>query len=204
MSGYLYKSRMTLLLALVLIMAWSFIKPHDYLTWWMEALPVLIGLAILIPTYKKFPLTDLLYVLLFLHAIVLLVGAHYTYARVPAFTLLQDEFGWSRNPYDKVGHFMQGFVPAMVARELLLRTSPLKSGKWMFTIIVMGCLGIAAIYEIIEWGAAMATGEAAEAFLGTQGDVWDSQKDMAWAGIGAIMALLMLGKKHDSMLKKMK
>ena len=130
----------------------------------------------------------------------LLIGAHYTYAEVPLFNWLRDEFQLSRNHYDKIGHFMQGFGPAMVARELLLKTSPLKAGKWLFAIICLSCLGISALYEILEWGVAIGTGEAAEAFLGTQGDVWDTQKDMAFALLGAVTALAALGRVHDRML----
>ncbi len=175
----------------------SYVGAYDKMVWWMEALPVLIGLPILFVTRENFRLTRLIYLFLFIHALILLLGAHYTYAKVPFF-----DFG-DRNNYDKVGHFMQGFVPALLGRELLLRTSPLKAGKWLFAIICLACLGISAIYEIIEWATAMATGEAAEAFLGTQGDVWDTQKDMAWAGIGAAVAQLLLGSLHNRQLKQL-
>lgn len=182
------------------VFVWSSINPFEMNTWFMEVVPVLIALPILFFSYKKFPLTNLLYVLIVLHAIILMVGGHYTYARVPFFDMLWE----GRNNYDKLGHFVQGFVPAMVMRELLLRTSPLQSGKWMFAIIVFSCLGISAAYEIIEWSAALALKEGAEEFLGTQGDVWDTQKDMAWAGLGAITALLGLSRIHNEAIRKLK
>lgn len=185
-----------LLTVLAVVMAWSVYKPHDYFTWLMETFPIFIGLPLLFVTREKIPLTPLILILLLMHAIVLMIGAHYTYALVPF-----PEIG-DRNNYDKVGHFMQGFVPAMVARELLIRTSPLKPGKWMALIICLSCLGISAVYEIIEWWAAALTGDAAESFLGTQGDEWDTPKDMLWAGIGAVTALLTLGRMHDSQLAK--
>ncbi len=189
---------LSLLGTTLLIMAWSFINPYEYSTWWMEAAPVVIAIPLLLFTAKRFRLTDILYVLIFIHAVILLVGAHYTYARVPLFDL----FGHDRNNYDKLGHFAQGFIPAIVIRELLLRTSPLRSGKWLSTIIVFSCLGISAIYEIIEFAAGVMVGEGATEFLGTQGDVWDTQKDMMWAGIGAICALVFLSRAHDKHLSK--
>jgi len=178
-------------------MIWSGINPHDRLTWWMEVAPVLIAWAVLIPTYRKFRLSDLLYALVAVHAVILMVGGHYTYARVPFMELL----GEGRNNYDKIGHFAQGFIPAMAARELLLRTSPMKPGKWLFGLVVLCCLGISAIYELIEWTAAVIYGGSANEFLGSQGDVWDTQKDMMWCGIGAITAMLTLSKLHDRALK---
>lgn len=190
-----------LLASLSAALLWSFYRPHDYFTWWMEAFPVFAGLAILFVTREKIKLTPLLYILLFIHALILLVGAHYTYAEVPLGDWARDIFGFRRNHYDRIGHLAQGFVPAMIARELLIRTSPLKPGKWMFTLIVLGCGGISALYEILEWFAALLSGEAAEAFLGTQGDVWDTQADMAMAFLGAAAALLLLSGKHDVQLK---
>lgn len=183
------------------VLIWSGISPADRLTWWLEVAPVLIALPLLVFTRKRFPLTPLLVFLVTVHAVVLMVGGHYTYAQVPMGEWLSGVFHTGRNSYDGLGHFMQGFVPAIAARELLLRTSPLKPGKWLFAIIVLGCLGIAAAYELIEWAAAMAGGSGADEFLGTQGDVWDTQKDMALAGIGAIVALLMLGRFHDRLLQ---
>jgi putative membrane protein len=198
------KLELALVALTVMVAAWSFIDPHDRLTWWLEAAPVIIALPILIVTHETFRLTRLIYLLLLFHAVVLLVGAHYTYAEVPLFNWIRDEYGMARNHYDRVGHLMQGFVPAMVARELLLRTSPLKSGKWLFVIITLSCLGISAIYELIEWVAAATSGEAAQAFLGTQGDDWDTQKDMALAGLGAILALVFLSRWHDRQLAELK
>lgn len=181
----------------VIIFIWSGIAPYDRTTWWMEVAPAILAAPLLLATYKKFSLTTLLYVLIFIHAVILMVGGHYSYARVPFF----DWMGESRNNYVKLGHSAQGFIPAMVVRELLLRTSPLKSGKWLFAIIVFACLGISALYELIEWAAAMALGQGADEFLGTQGDAWDTQKDMAFAGLGAVCALLFLSRLHDKYLK---
>jgi putative membrane protein len=189
------------LMIVIAVMIWSWINPYERLTWWLEAVPVLIAFAILIPTYHRFRLTNLLYVLIAIHAVILLVGAHYTYARVPFFDDLKSIWGWERNHYDRIGHLAQGFIPALVARELLLRTSILRAGAWMFVLIVLGCLGVSALYEIIEWLVANFTDEDAESFLGTQGDVWDTQKDMALAGIGAVMGLLLLRTWHDAQLK---
>lgn len=180
-----------------LVFIWSAISPHERHTWWLEVSPVLIALPVLFMTYKTFRLTDLVYGLILIHAIVLLIGGHYTYANVPFVEWL----GSSRNNYDKIGHFMQGFVPAMILRELLIRTSPLSSGKWMATLIVFSCLGVSAFYELIEAIVSMIVGEGADAFLGTQGDIWDTQKDMAMAGIGAATALILLSRAHDKALK---
>jgi putative membrane protein len=160
-------------------------------------------MALLAAYYRRFTLTNLLYTLIAMHCVILFIGGHYTYAEVPLFNWLRDEFHLSRNYYDRVGHFVQGLVPAMVARELLLRTSPMKPGKWLFAIIVLGCLGISAAYELIEWQVSVNTGEGADAFLGTQGDIWDTQKDMAMAFLGAICALLSLGRAHDRALQKL-
>lgn len=193
------EQRLPLLLGAMFLIALaaSFINPLDPFTWWLEAVPAIIAAALLVATYTRFRFSDLAYVLIFIHALILLVGAHYTYAEVPAFNWLRDALDLSRNHYDRVGHFAQGFVPAIVARELLLRTSPMQRGKWLFTIIALSVVGISAIYELIEWAASAGTGEAADAFLGTQGDVWDTQKDMALALIGAITAQLALGRAHD-------
>lgn len=189
------------LLATLAVLIWSGIGPVDRPTWWMEVAPVLVVLPLLVLTRKKFPLTPLLLVLVTIHAIILMVGGHYTYAQVPMGEWLSAIFHTARNSYDGLGHFAQGFVPAIAARELLLRTSPMKPGKWLFVIIVLGCLGIAAIYELIEWAAALIGGANAEEFLGTQGDVWDTQKDMALAGLGAATALVLLGSLHDRFLR---
>jgi len=187
------------LVALVL----SGLAPYDRGTWWLEIFPILIGVPILVATHRRFPLTTLLYTLLALHALILMVGGHYTYARVPIGFWAQDLFGFARNHYDRLGHFAQGFVPAILAREILLRTSPLRPGRWLFVLVTAVCLAFSACYEFIEWWAALAGGESAQAFLGTQGDVWDTQWDMFFALIGAITAQLALSRVHDRALKKL-
>jgi len=189
-----------LLLVAVAATAASAIAPHDWTTWLLEAFPVLLGAPLLIATYRAFPLTPMLYRLLLLHGLILLLGAHYTYAQVPLGFWLQDLLDLSRNPYDRIGHFAQGFVPAILAREILLRRSPLVPGKWLFTLVTAVCLAFSACYELIEWGAAVAGGSAADAFLGTQGDVWDTQWDMFTALVGAIVAQLVLRTRHDRQL----
>lgn len=187
--------------ALVALLALSAWRPFDLATWAMEVAPVVIVLALLWATHRRFPLTPLLYALIFVHACVLILGGHYTYARVPLGDWLRDAFALSRNPYDGIGHFAQGFIPAIAARELLLRHTGLARGAWLFVVIVLACLGISALYELIEWGAAVALGQGAEEFLGTQGDPWDTQKDMALAGVGAVVALLLLSRVHDRQLQ---
>ena len=190
------------LLFTLLVLIWSGINPHDRFTWWLEIAPALIALPILLATYKKFRFTDMLYVLIAIHAVILMVGGYYTYALVPLGFWLGDLFHSSRNSYDGIGHFAQGFVPALVTRELLLRTSSLRQGKWMNWLIILSCLGISACYELIEWQVSVFTGEGGDAFLGTQGDIWDTQKDMAMAGVGAIVAVLFFGKMHDRALAR--
>ena len=191
------------LLIFMAVLIWSAIAPYDRLTWWLEVAPALIALVILAITWQRFPLTTLLYVLILIHSLILMVGGHYTYARVPAFDWLRDTFELSRNHYDRVGHLAQGFIPAMVARELLLRLTPLQRGGWLFFLVLCVCLAISAVYELIEWGAAMALGGSAEEFLALQGDEWDTQKDMALAGIGALAAQLGLARLHDRQLQQM-
>jgi len=176
--------------------------PRDRLTWYLEVMPVFIGLILLIATYQRFTLTDLAYQLIWLHAVVLLIGGHYTYAEMPFFNWLRDTFVLDRNYYDRVGHVFQGFVPAIIVREILLRLSPLQKGKWLFFIVVCICLAISALYELIEWRVAVASGEAAVAFLATQGDVWDTQWDMFLALAGAIVSLLVVPPWHDRQLEK--
>jgi putative membrane protein len=178
----------------------SGIRPYDRLTWFMEVAPVLIAAPLLIATHRSFPLTPLAYWLIAIHSLILILGGHYTYARVPLGFWMQDWFDFARNHYDRIGHLMQGFGPALILRELLLRTSPLRPGKWLFTLVLFSILGVSASYEFIEWGAALATGEAATAFLGTQGDPWDTQWDMFLAGCGAIAAQLLLERPHDRQL----
>jgi putative membrane protein len=180
----------------------SGIRPHDRLTWLLEVLPVLIAAPLLVATHRRFPLTPLAYGLIALHSLVLILGAHYTYARVPLGFWMQDAFEFTRNHYDRIGHLMQGFGPAIIVRELLIRTSPLGPGKWLFTLVLFTVLGISATYEFTEWWAALAGGEAAGAFLGTQGDVWDTQWDMFLAGCGAIVSQLLLSRPHDRQLAR--
>jgi putative membrane protein len=189
------------LIALLALSAW---RPHDGPTWAMEVAPVAVVLVLLGATHRRFPLTPLLYALIFVHAAILIYGGHHTYARVPLGFWMQEAFGLARNPYDGIGHFAQGFVPAVAARELLLRHTGLQRGAWLFTVVVLACLGISALYELIEWGAAVALGQGAEEFLGTQGDPWDTQKDMALAGVGAAAALLLLSRTHDAQLARLR
>jgi putative membrane protein len=181
----------------------SGIGAYDPATWLMEVTPVLIGAPILIATRRRFPLTPLAYRLLCLHALILCLGGHYTYARVPLGFWVQDLFGFVRNHYDRLGHFAQGFVPAIVAREVLLRRSPLRPGGWLFFLVCCVCLAFSAVYEFIEWWAALLGGESATAFLGTQGDQWDTQWDMFLALIGAITAQLSLSRVHDAELARL-
>ena len=191
----------TAILAILLVI--SGIQPFDRTTWWLEVTPVLIAIPLLFVTYKTFPLTHLLYVLIFCHAIVLIVGGAYSYARVPFGFEIAEWFDLDRNPYDKIGHFMQGFVPAMVAREILIRNHILAKGKMLSFIVICIVLAISATYELIEWAAALLLGQGAEEFLGTQGDEWDTQSDMFFALIGSIMALLLLSKWHDRQIAKL-
>lgn len=182
------------------VLAWSAIHPHDRLTWWLEVAPALVALVILSATRRTFPLTPLLYLLILAHCIVLMVGGHYTYAEVPAGDWVRDLMGGTRNNYDKLGHFAQGFVPAMVAREVLIRLRVVQRRGWLGFLVVCVCLAFSAFYELIEWWAALLSATAAESFLGTQGYVWDTQSDMLWALLGAVSALLLLSRLHDRQL----
>jgi putative membrane protein len=175
----------------------SGVGPYDRMTWWLEVTPVILGLAILAATWRRFPLTTLLYFLLFLHALVLVAGGHYTYARVPIGFTVQELFDLARNPYDRFGHFAQGFVPAILAREVLLRCSPLRPGRWLFVISTSFCLAFSAFYELIEWWVAVVAGDGSTDFLALQGDPWDTQWDMFTALLGAMSALALLGRWHD-------
>ncbi len=183
---------------------WSSIYPYDRLTWWLEVLPALMGLLVLMMTYRTFPLTPLVYWLILIHSVILMIGGHYTYALVPGF----DQFNWlfdsTRNQYDKLGHFAQGFIPAIVAREILQRKQVVNGKKWLNFLVVCLCLALSAVYELIEWIAALTSGEAAESFLGTQGYIWDTQSDMAFALFGAIMGLFFLSSLHDQQLRAIK
>jgi putative membrane protein len=184
------------------VLVWSAIKPADYFTWFLEVLPAVIGLLVLLATRKSFPLTGLVYVLILIHCIILMVGGHYTYAEVPLFDWIRDSFDQMRNNYDKVGHFAQGFIPAMVAREILIRKQVVRVRSWLAFLVVCFCLAFSAIYELIEWFVAVVTGHSAEAFLGTQGYIWDTQSDMAFALAGAVTALLLLSRWHDRQLQR--
>lgn len=193
---------LTLLIALGIILIWSAINPHDFFTWILEVFPAIIGAALLVRTYGKFRFTDLVYVLIFIHCVILIIGGHYTYSEMPLFNWIRDEFHLSRNHYDRLGHLAQGFIPAMVARELLLRKSPLVRGKWLFFIVLSVCMFISSTYELIEWAVAEWSGTKAEAFLAMQGDVWDTQKDMALALVGATLAQITIAGLHDKQLRK--
>jgi putative membrane protein len=189
------------LLAFFSVLAWSAIAPADRLTWWLEVMPAILGFFILAFTRRRYPLTELLYVLILIHAIILMVGGHYTYAEVPAGDWLRDWVGGTRNNYDKLGHLAQGFIPAMIAREILLRNKVVEHKAWLAYLVICVVLSFSAFYELIEWWAALLSEEAADAFLGTQGYVWDTQSDMFWALAGGILALLTLSRWHDKQIK---
>ena len=183
---------------------WSAINPEDYFTWALEVAPALVAILVLALTRKHFPLTELAYTLILVHCLILMVGGHYTYAKVPLFDWLRDTFEMQRNNYDKIGHFAQGFIPAIVAREIAIRKNLINGRGWTHFFVVCFCLAFSAFYELIEWWVASMSGESAEAFLGTQGYVWDTQSDMALALIGAIAALLLLAKLHDRQIALIK
>lgn len=193
---------LALLTSVSAVLVWSSIAPAERLTWWLEVMPALIGIALLIANYRHFRFTDLAYTLIALHMILLCVGGHYTYARVPLGDWVRDTLHLARNHYDRLGHFAQGFVPAIVAREILCRQKVVASPGWRAFFILSVCLAISAAYELLEWLSAVALGSGADAFLGTQGDPWDTQKDMAMALIGALAALAILAKWHDTQLRK--
>ena len=184
------------------VLMWSGIQPKSYFTWLLEVAPALIGLAILAVTYYKFTWSRLTYFLILMHCIVLMVGGHYTYAEVPLFDTIANWFNWERNHYDKLGHFVQGFVPACIARELLLRLNVVKNERWLIAFVVSFCLAFSAFYELVEWWVAIAVGEDAEAFLGTQGYVWDTQSDMFMALIGSAVSLAFFRKWQDASIRK--
>ena len=186
----------------ICLLSISLLLSKDRFTWILEVFPILIGFPILFFTYKSFRLTRMLYILLCIHFLILAVGGIYTYANVPLGFWMQDFFNFQRNHYDRIGHFAQGFIPALLIREVLLRTSPLKPGKWLSFIVVSICLAISAIYELIEWATATVQGASSDAFLGSQGDVWDAQWDMFFALLGAIVGLVTLSKIHNKFLKK--
>ena len=194
------RSHLFLLFAVLAVLAWSGYKPYDRLTWWLETLPGMAGIIILVATYRRFQFTTLCYICIALHICILCVGGHYTYAREPFFGWLRDTFHWQRNHFDRLGHFVQGFVPALIARELFIKLRVFNRSGWLPFMIVCVCLGISACYEFIEWWTAMLSGSAAVEFLATQGDVWDTQKDMFLALIGAVCALLFMSRWQDRQL----
>jgi len=193
---------LTLLAGTLVLLAISAYKPYDPATWWMEVAPIFLAVPILLVTWRRFPLTPLVYTLIFIHSCILMLGGHYTYARVPLGFWAQEAFGLARNHYDRLGHFAQGFIPAIVAREILLRCTPLTRGKWLFFIVSCICLAISACYEFIEWWSALIGGSAADAFLGTQGDPFDTQADMFMALIGAFLGQVLLARVHDRQIAK--
>ncbi len=190
-------------IVVLLILLWSGVHPRDRYTWLLEIAPVLIAAPVLLLSYRHFPLTNLVYIGIALHAMILMVGGHYTYAQVPLFNWIRDEFGLSRNHYDRLGHLAQGFFPALIACEVLVRKKILGPGAWLFFIVVCVCLAISASYELIEWAVAELSGDDAVAFLATQGDVWDTQKDMAMALLGSILAQVLLSNFHDRQLEEL-
>ncbi|HOP46099.1 MAG TPA: DUF2238 domain-containing protein [Desulfobacteraceae bacterium] len=187
-----------------IVLIWSGIHPKEYFTWILEVAPALAGFIIVAATYKRFRLSTLTYTLILIHCIILMIGGHYTYAEVPLFDWIQEYFELERNNYDKVGHFAQGFIPAIIVREIFIRNSIIDRVPWQNFIIVSVCLALSAFYELIEWWVAVLSGESAEAFLGTQGYVWDTQSDMSLALLGAILSLLILSKLHDKQLRKIR
>ena len=183
------------------VFVWSAIGPRDRATWALEVLPAVIGFVLVVWCFFRYPLTPLVYFLILVHAVILMVGGHYTYAEVPLFDWFREWFDWERNNYDKLGHLAQGFIPAIIAREVVIRFDVFSSRRWAAFFIVCFCLAVSAFYELIEWWVALLSDEAAEAFMGTQGYVWDTQSDMAWALSGAILALILLGRFHDRQLQ---
>jgi putative membrane protein len=196
------KLHLALLLMVAAVIGWSGWRPFDRFTWWLEVTPGLIGIAVLLATYRRFRLTTFCYVLIALHICVLCVGGHYTYARVPFFDWLRPIFAWQRNHYDRLGHLMQGLVPAIIAREVIIQLDIVRRKKWIPFLVISICLAISALYELVEWWTAMLTGSAANDFLGSQGDVWDTQSDMCLALIGAVSALVFLSYFHDRALRR--
>ena len=192
----------SLLVLVLAVLVWSGISPADRFTWVMEVFPVLIAVPVLILTYTRFRFTPLVYTLIAIHACILMVGGKYTYAQVPLGFWMERVFGFTRNHYDRIGHFAQGFVPALVAREILSRQSPLKGSRWLPFLVVCFCLAFSAFYELIEWWTALAKGASADAFLGTQGDPWDTQWDMFYALIGAVTGLVTLSRVHERQLSE--
>ncbi|MDQ2823838.1 MAG: DUF2238 domain-containing protein [Verrucomicrobiota bacterium] len=196
-------SHLVLLFFVLSVFVWSAFRPFDRLTWWLEVTPTILGLFLLIFTYERFRFTTLCYTLIALHMALLCVGGHYTYARVPFFLWLEPIFGWHRNHFDRLGHFTQGFVPAIIAREVLLRLKVINRRGWLPFLVLCICLAISASYELIEWSTALVSGSAATDFLGSQGDVWDTQQDMFFALVGATTALMLLSAPHNRAIDRL-
>jgi len=197
-------SHIPLLFSVLAVLIWSGVEPRDCLTWWLEVFPALAAVVILFATYRRFEFTTLTYTLIALHMCVLFVGGHYTYARVPLFDWFKIIFGWHRNHYDRLGHIVQGFVPAMVAREIFVRLEILHRKRWQSFLVVCVCLAISAFYELIEWWTALVSGDSAVSFLATQGDIWDTQEDMFCALLGAIAAIAFLSRVQDRAINRLR
>ncbi|ETI88824.1 DUF2238 domain-containing protein [Clostridium butyricum] len=197
------KFHLILLAMLLSILIWSVIEPKDLFIWFLEVLPVILGVAVLICIYPKYRFSNFIYVLITIESIILIVGGHYTYAEMPIFNWIRDTFDLSRNYYDRLGHFMQGFIPAMIAREIIIRNKVINKKKYLSFIVICICLAISASYELIEFVVAKLTGNAADAFLGTQGDVWDTQWDMLMALIGSVTSLSLFSRYHDKKLTQL-
>lgn len=185
------------------VLIWSGIAPKDGFTWLLEVFPALVGLVLIVATYRRFPLTRMVYWLVLVHCVILMIGGHFTYAEVPWFDWLRDALHWQRNNYDKVGHFAQGFIPAILAREILLRLNVVLGRGWLSFLVICICLALSASYELVEWAVALASGDNAVAFLATQGDPWDTQSDMGFALLGATLALVFLSAWHDRQLARL-
>lgn len=196
--------KIVLIIIYFIVIIWSGIRPHDYFTWFLEIFPAVVGFLILTLTYKLFNFTNFTYCFITLHCCILFIGGHYTYAEVPLFDWLKEVFHQSRNNFDKVGHFAQGFVPAMIVREIFIRKEIVKKGAWLLFLTICVCLSISVLYEFIEWFVAIATGESADSFLGTQGYVWDTQSDMLFAAIGAISMTVLFSRIHDKKIEGLK
>lgn len=195
--------RITWLVIFFIVLFWSAIGPKDFILWLLQITPVVVGFFLLVFTHKKFPLTRLLYLLILIYSIIIMVGSHYSYSEVPLFDSIRPYFGFERNNYDKIGHFAQGFVPALIVREILIRKNVVESRSWMNFFIICICLAFSAFYEFVEWGVAVLSGKPAAVSLGTQGFIWDTQADMAFALIGSLVALIFFSKIHDKELKRL-
>jgi putative membrane protein len=201
-STHPHRLVLTLLALTVLLLIWSGIRPHDYPTWALEVFPAVAGIIACAVTYRRFPLTPLTYILIFIHLAILIIGGHYTYAEVPLGNWFKETFELSRNHYDRLGHLAQGFIPAIITREVLIRNHVIAKRGWLSFIVVSICTAISGVYELVEWAVSISTADGSSAFLGTQGDVWDTQKDIALCLVGAIVALPTLSRLHDRQLAR--